>query len=269
MFRLNAIHTATQPKTSDSISTAYSDTMQLFTECLWLFTVQPRDFAIHKRRENPCIGYYAVAIYEMLASNSEQQNFTIKDAHDVPISSTRWAIANKDATFAAFFDLRKIKNVCNDYGLDFQHRLAYRSDDSVALVGELKQGVHAATSWYVQRRKYKLSSKHQGVASKTLTDKEKESVKDLNAKINELIAALRPVTAQLKVTKADILDLKSQRKSLPAGVHRQALYAELQVKKTQRNWLQSKIFNLKDQVKVCKAIKYNTLYIKVLFTNMW
>ena len=94
-------------------------------------------------------------------------------------------------------------------------------------------------------------------------------MKDLNAKINELIAALRPVTAQLKVTKADILDLKSQRKSLPADVHRQALYAELQVKKTQRNWLQSKIFNLKDQVKVCKAIKYNTLYIKVLFINMW
>ena len=211
----------------------------------------------------------AVAIYEMLASNSEQQNFTIKDAHDVPISSTRWAIANKDATFAAFFDLRKIKNVCNDYGLDFQHRLAYRSDDSVALVGELKQGVHAATSWYVQRRKYKLSSKQQGVASKTLTDREKQSVKDLNGRINELIAALRPVTAQLKATKAYILDLKSQRKSLPAGVDRQALYAELQIKKTQRNGLQSKIFNLKDQVKVCKAIKYNTLYIKVLFTNMW
>jgi hypothetical protein len=100
----------------------------------------------------------AAAMYEMIASSSVQQNFTMTDQHNVPISSAAWETANKTATFASFLNLEKIKDVCGICGLDFDHRFMYKSDGSVALLGELKSHIQAATYWYIQKRKTKMAS---------------------------------------------------------------------------------------------------------------
>jgi hypothetical protein len=74
-------------------------------------------------------------------------------------------------------NLEKIKDVCGNYGLDFDHRFMYKSDGSVALLGDLKPHIQAATSWYIQRRKTKNAIKRPE-AKKTLTEEEKKSVDD-------------------------------------------------------------------------------------------
>jgi hypothetical protein len=209
----------------------------------------------------------AAAMYEMMASSSVPQNFTMTDQHNVPISSAAWATANKTATFASFLNLEKIKDVCGNYGLDFDHRFMYKSDGSVALLGELKPHIQAATSWYIQRRKTKNASKRPE-AKKTLTKEEEKSVDDSNAKIKELTNALLPVQKKLKFTIIEILELKAQRKPLAGGDERQNLYTTLKDKKSQRNELQSQVFGLKDKLKVIRANKYNTLYKMVLFVKM-
>jgi hypothetical protein len=137
----------------------------------------------------------------------------------------------------------------------------------VALLGELKPHIQAATSWYIQRRKTKNASKRPE-AKKTLTVEEKKSVDDSNAKIKELTNALLPVQKKLKFTIIEILELKAQRKPLAGGDERQNLYTTLKDKKSQRNELQSQVFGLKDKLKVIRANKYNTLYKKVLFVKM-
>jgi hypothetical protein len=137
----------------------------------------------------------------------------------------------------------------------------------VALLGELKPHIQAATSWYIKRRKTKNAIKRPE-AKKTLTEEEKKSADDSNAKIKELTNALLPVQKKLKFTIIEILDLKAQRKPLPGGDERQYLYTTLKDKKNQRNELQSQVFGLKDKLKVIKANKYNTLYKKVLFVRM-
>jgi seryl-tRNA synthetase len=105
-------------------------------------------------------------------------------------------------------------------------------------------------------------------AKKTLAEEEKKSVDDSNAKIKELTNALLPVQKKLKSTIIEILDLKAQRKPLPGGDERQNLYTKLKDKKSQRNELQSQVFELKDKLKINRANKYNTLYKKVLCVKM-
>jgi hypothetical protein len=119
----------------------------------------------------------AAAMYEMMASSCVPQNFIMTDQQDVPISSAAWAAAYKTATFPSFLNLEEIKNISGNYGLDFDHRFIYKSDGSVALLGELKHDIQAATSWYIQRRKTKNAIKRPE-AKKVLTEEEKKSVDD-------------------------------------------------------------------------------------------
>jgi hypothetical protein len=101
----------------------------------------------------------AAAMYEMMASSSVPQNVTMTDQHNVPISSAAWATANKTATFASFLNLEKIRDVCGNYGPDFDHRFMYKSDGSVALLGELKPHIQAATSLVHSKKKNKKCNK--------------------------------------------------------------------------------------------------------------
>jgi hypothetical protein len=53
-----------------------------------------------------------------------------------------------------------------------------------------------------------------------LTEEEKKSVHDADAKIKELTNALLPVQKKLKFSIIEILDLKAPRKPLPGGDER-------------------------------------------------
>ncbi|CAM0140902.1 unnamed protein product, partial [Umbelopsis sp. WA50703] len=96
-----------------------------------------------------------------MGSNAVGENFTIVDQNNVPISSTRWAIANKKATFASYLNDRKIKENCAKNGLVFLDCRIYKADDSVDLIGELNLEVTPAISFYDQRRKMQAGDKKQ------------------------------------------------------------------------------------------------------------
>jgi hypothetical protein len=64
----------------------------------------------------------AVHIYSVLTPfipTISATNFTTTDKRNFPISSSVWTTANKTAIFASFLNIEKIKDVCGNYGLDF------------------------------------------------------------------------------------------------------------------------------------------------------
>lgn len=111
----------------------------------------------------------AVTVYELMASTTHEENFTILDQNNQPVSSPKWARVYKNATLTAFLDVEKMKPICDDSGLIFQRHLVYRPDDTFALVGELKPCVTPAISYYDQRRKMKISRKQRKTTTTTLT----------------------------------------------------------------------------------------------------
>lgn len=204
----------------------------------------------------------AVAIYELMGSNKVDENFTMMDQNNMPISSTKWAVANKEATFSSFLDVQKIKKKCAKHGLVFLHRFIYKADDSVDLVGELHNEVTPAISFYDQRRKLRAGgTKRQ--SSKNLTVQQNQLINTLNAQVDELSKSLRRYASDLKNKRAHIWELKLGRKSLQPGQERHLSYLQLKGEKSERNSVQKQVFDIKKQLKEAKAQVYEILYAKV------
>ncbi|KAF9947290.1 hypothetical protein BGZ65_008945, partial [Modicella reniformis] len=81
----------------------------------------------------------AVGIYEVFCSQI-QGRFDVLDAKDTLLTSvadvTRFP-ENKRAVFGAFFDMRKIDEVCEDYGLIFANRITYVDPFTIHLTGKV------------------------------------------------------------------------------------------------------------------------------------
>jgi hypothetical protein len=82
----------------------------------------------------------------------KEDNFSIVDHLSNPIFSASWAISGKDATFAAFVNLDNIRKNCSKYKIKFEHRMMYRVDGTVDLMGELQPGVATSVCYHEARK---------------------------------------------------------------------------------------------------------------------
>jgi chemotaxis protein histidine kinase CheA len=197
-----------------------------------------------------------------MSSTEVQENFTIFDHLDQPITLATWATANKESTFAAIFNIRKIKRICEKRGLAFQHCMIYRPDGTAALIGELKASVTPATSYYEARRKVNVS----GAAPKSNKGNERSkrlNIEELDSLINDIGNRLKVKSRELSLKAAEIKPIKSKRKSLLPGQERLELYRQMKQIKLERNSLQSQVFKLRDTLKQTRCDRYEALQEKV------
>ncbi|KAJ2958890.1 hypothetical protein NQZ79_g5569 [Umbelopsis isabellina] len=166
------------------------------------------------------------AIYELMGSNTVGENFTMVDQNNLPISSVRWAIANKEATFASFLNVRKIKEECAKNRLVFLDRFIYKADDSVDLIGELYPEVTPAISFYDQRRKMKAGGTKQSTQN---------------------------IRHQLEKHKGGSPGHKGKQKRPTSGSREAVAVSAAQGKKIARNHAQSQVFRVKKQLKEARA----------------
>lgn len=76
----------------------------------------------------------AVAMYEMMARSMVEENFTILDQDNMPISSVQWAIENKLATLCAFLNVKEISRISSDRSTVFENRITYNPDPTVDIL---------------------------------------------------------------------------------------------------------------------------------------
>jgi hypothetical protein len=65
----------------------------------------------------------AASIFDIMCSSSRSGGYAITNRQGGPITSYAWATHNKDAIFGSFQDLEKIKQICSDHHLRFDHRI--------------------------------------------------------------------------------------------------------------------------------------------------
>jgi hypothetical protein len=201
----------------------------------------------------------APTIFEMMCGKQKEDNFSIVDHLSNPISSASWARSSKDATFAAFMDLAKIKKSCSKYKMKFEHRMMYRVDGTVDLVGELQPGVATSVSYHEARKRKAKSSENRRKPTKHLF------MEDINKKIDDFLAQVKAHTKSHKVIETEIKAIKTERKLLPAGdEQKRRLYKKLQDTKAKRNESQLQIFRLKNQLKELRSTKHAMIQDKVI-----
>jgi hypothetical protein len=70
----------------------------------------------------------------------------------IPITNVTLAIKHKQATLAAFLDISKIDQICTKRKLLFVDRIAYCSDHSVQVIGEVLPDVAINRSYFNERK---------------------------------------------------------------------------------------------------------------------
>jgi hypothetical protein len=208
----------------------------------------------------------AAAIYEMMASSLVEEHFNIVDHNNNPITSCRFAISNKLATFANFFDIGEINKICASYGQTFQHRLIYTPDQTVHLVGELLPSVTPCVSFYEQRRKSK-SREVKTPEVNALSSRKGQAVYEIDARVKELSETGRAAAKKLKELKNNVWEINEIRKDLAKGARRQQVTKTWKGKKNEKNRVQLLILHIQQTIKDLRSEKYNLTRKKVsMFT---
>jgi hypothetical protein len=196
------------------------------------------------------------AIYEMMASSVVEEHFNIVDHNDNPITSCRFAISNKSATFANFFDIGEINKICASYGQTFQHRLIYTPDQTVHLVGELLPSVAPCVSFHEQRRKSK-SREVKTPEVNALSSRKVQAVSEIDARVKELSKKGRAAAKKLKELKNNVRKINEIRKDSAKGASRQQVTKTWKSQKNEKNCVQLLILHTQKTIKDLRSEKYN------------
>jgi hypothetical protein len=65
----------------------------------------------------------AAAIYEIMASSANKDNFVILNNMWAPVTTVNWAVDDKATTFAAFLNLGRIFKICEERKMEFKYHV--------------------------------------------------------------------------------------------------------------------------------------------------
>lgn len=202
----------------------------------------------------------AAAIYEIMASSANKDNFVILNNMWAPITSLNWAVDDKATTFAAFLDLGRIFKICEERTMEFTYHVTVNADDTVDLLGELLPSQEPKSSFLTKRRKFRKelqpATKHKPTAA------EQQTVVGLDAYIKRLDQQLRKRYAEKRELDDDISSLVKEPETHIGRLKEQRYYT-LKELRWRRCDLWSKINMLKNRIKQRKSQKYIILYPKV------
>jgi hypothetical protein len=208
----------------------------------------------------------AAAIYEIMASSANKDNFVILNNMWAPVTTVHWAVDDKATTFAAFLNLGRIFKICEERKMEFKYHVTVNADDTVDLLGELLPSQEPKSSFLTKRRKFRKdlhpATKHKPTAA------EQQTVVGLDAYIKRLDQQLRKRYAEKRELDDDISSLVKEPETHIGRLQKQRYYT-LKELRWRRCDLWSKINMLKNRIKQRKNEKYNILYPKVKEKTMY
>lgn len=208
----------------------------------------------------------AAAIYEIMASSANKDNFVILNNMWAPVTTVNWAVDDKATTFAAFLNLGRIFKICEERKMEFKYHVTVNADDTVDLLGELLPSQEPKSSFLTKRRKFRKdvhpATKHKPTAA------EQQTVVGLDAYIKRLDQQLRKRYAEKRKLDDDISSLVKEPQTHIGRLQKQRYYT-LKELRWRRCDLWSKINMLKNRIKQRKNEKYSILYPKVKEKTMY
>jgi hypothetical protein len=224
----------------------------------------------------------AATIFEIMCSSSRSEGYTIKDQNGGPITSYAWATHNKEATFGSFLDLDRIKQICSDHHLRFDHRIMLLPNGIVRIQGTLLETVKPAMSYYNERKKRNIGtavskSKKRTPSSQSPPSAEhtrklealNENIRTLEAEVRATGTSFRNSDNAVKAKKTERKYLKGDLASPVTPVHDEKIQAsktaheQLRSLKATRNDCFLASSSAKNRLKAVRKEKY--WFIKVKF----
>ncbi|KAK3825712.1 MAG: hypothetical protein J3Q66DRAFT_420775 [Benniella sp.] len=175
---------------------------------------------IPKRRPKPDTGIYlsrcttgALGIYEVLCSATKNQ-FDVVNADGSPLTQQMQISqysGNKRAIMGSFFDVKRIDEICQRHGLQFQYRITYVNQYTIRLLGNTIQNGKQIGEGPKQRAGHPVRSQLE-------ERRKKQKGRPLGNKWAELSASLNVDKAQARLNaganKAQMNQLENQVKSM-------------------------------------------------------
>ncbi|KAI9473452.1 MAG: hypothetical protein EXX96DRAFT_610407 [Benjaminiella poitrasii] len=198
----------------------------------------------------------APSIFVLFCTSKTRNNMNLFTFDDNVIMSRDMATGQKDAVFASFFDLDKIKKLCSSYGLELAHNMyVLPSAKTLRISGYLKQPFrqpqreYAATPYIkvlhksLPYQKKSVDTKHELKQSAMLMQAE---MKGLNRQIKMLYRRRKENLIQLSGLKQELASKKGNSSlSTDGEAHNRILYPQIKNLKRIQKELELEISNIK------------------------
>jgi len=191
-------------------------------------------------------------------------------------------LITKEATFGSFLDLDRIKQICSDHHLRFDHRIMLLPNGIVRIQGTLLETVKPAMSYYNERKKRNIGtavskSKKRTPSSQSPPSAEhtrklealNENIRTLEAEVRATGTSFRNSDNAVKAKKTERKYLKGDQASPVTPVHDEKIQAsktaheQLRSLKATRNDCFLASSSAKNRLKAVRKEKY--WFIKVKF----
>ncbi|CAO3680987.1 unnamed protein product [Umbelopsis vinacea] len=164
----------------------------------------------------------AAAIYEIMASSANEDNFVILNNMWDPVTTVNLTVDDKATTFAAFLNLGRILKICEERKMEFKYRVTVNADDTVDLLGELLPSQEPKSSFLTKRRKFRKDL-HPAMKHKP-TSAEQQTFVGLDAYIKRLDQQLRKRYAEKRELDDDISSLVKEPQTHIGRLQKQRYY---------------------------------------------